>query len=629
MDTSPPGAIRFEDFALDARAGELLKQGDRIRLQEKPLRVLKMLLARPGEVITREELQQALWSADTFVDFDGGLNTAVNKLRAALGDIAEKPRFVETVGRRGYRFIGPVLGGDTTPVRPTVAPERGEATAPAETQRPLRRHLPTTAAVLSVALLLAGATAWWTYRARQRQAPGVERIRSLAVLPLQSLSADPDQQYFAEGMTDALITGLASSMRTLRVTSRQSVLGHGDHLEPMAEIARELDVDAIVQGTVARGDGRMRVTAQLIDARRDTHLWAGSYERELRDVLALQDEVARAIAGQIQIALTPPGGDRTVNADAYEAYLRGRYLWNRVSEDNLQKALAAFEHAVEIDPGFALAHIGIADSYARLAWYGHVPGGEAAARMKNSILRALSLDDSLAEAHSALGAVAAGDFDWPLAEKELRLALELNPSDAIARLRLGLVYEILGRQAENLSERRRAAELDPLNLTVNAALGEALFYAGDPEAALRQVRKTHDLDPSFSVALRVLGLVLESQGQCPEAIDVYTKAGARGELGYALATCGHPAEARAVLDDLERSPPTSAVSPLDVAAVHAGLGQTDEALAWLEKAYDERVPALPHVRVEPQFAALRSDPRFQDLLRRMRLPAVAPADEPH
>jgi TolB-like protein/Tfp pilus assembly protein PilF len=450
----------------------------------------------------------------------------------------------------------------------------------------------------------------------------------LAVLPLASLSSDPEQEYFAEGMTDVLITTLASSMRTLRVTSRQSVLRYRQNAKPVPEIARELGVDAVIEGTIVHERGRVRITAQLIHAGSDRHLWAGRYERDLRDVLALQDELARAIAREVQVALTAPAGGgasgsrRTVNAEAYESYLRGRYLWNRLGEENLRKALEAFRRSAQIDPGFAQAYVGIADCYSRLGWYGLLPPREAAAQMKEAVLKALALDDSLGEAHSALGDIASDHWDWPLAEKELRRALELNPSDAVAHLRLGLVFEILGRHQESVSERRRALELDPLDRLANAALGTALLYSGDDDAALRQMQKALELDPDFRGTHLVLGAIWQAKGECQQAIDAYKKAEERGALGHALATCGRPREARALLKELEQRAKTGYVSPLDIAVVHAGLGQRDQALAWLEKAYEQRVSALPHVGIEQQFANLRSDARFQDLLRRTNLPTA-------
>jgi tetratricopeptide (TPR) repeat protein len=374
-----------------------------------------------------------------------------------------------------------------------------------------------------------------------------------------------------------------------------------------------------VEGTVVRDRDRVRVTAQLIDGRMDRHVWAASYERPVRDVLSLQEEIARAVAGEVRVSIATRGAAaRAVNPEAYEAYLRARYLWNKLGSENLTRALGELQTATRIDPTFALAHVGIADCYARLGWYGHIPAKESGERMKAATLAALALDDTLGEAHSSLGAMAGGGWNWPLAEKELRRALELNPSDSLARLRLGLVYEILGRKDENVSERREAVRLDPLNLLNNAALGEALFLSGDVGGAEKQVRRTLQLDAGFVQAHRVLGLIHESRRACPEAIAAYTKAEAKAELGHALAACGRSGEAETVLEELKAA--GTAGGTLEVAMVQVGLGRHDDALTSLEAAFREQVPALAHTRVEPQFRPLWRHPRYAALLSAMRLP---------
>jgi TolB-like protein/DNA-binding winged helix-turn-helix (wHTH) protein len=366
--------FRFGVFELDLRAGELRKNGLRIRLQEQPFQVLGMLLGHPGEVVTREELQKKLWPAGTFVDFEHGLNKAINKIREALGDSAESPRFVETVARHGYRFLAEVKVADAAPVR---SPGLATQAHPAAEVRDLlagklgipKRHLPSLAWKISliVLLVLMASLATWKVHSWNRASPV---IHSLAVLPLESLSSDASQDYFADGMTDELISDLGQ-ISALRVISRTSVMAYKHARKPLPQIARELNVDAVVEGTVLRSGDQVRITAQLIEASSDKHLWSQSYEGELRDTLALQNQVARAIADQIRISLNPQEqaalkNVKVVNPEAYVSYLKGRYFWNKRTADSLKGALAYFNQAIDEDPAYAQAYSGLADTYALL-----------------------------------------------------------------------------------------------------------------------------------------------------------------------------------------------------------------------------------------------------------------------
>jgi TolB-like protein/DNA-binding winged helix-turn-helix (wHTH) protein len=370
------GPLRFGVFELDLRAGELRKRGLQVRLQAQPFCVLAMLLEHAGEVVTREDLQKKLWPADTFVDFDHGLNKAINKIREALGDSAESPRFVETLTRRGYRFLAEVKVADADPVRsPGIAAQPHPKTGPRDPsdlpgKLATPRHLlPPLAWKISVAalLLLMASFAAWKLHSRNRPSPV---IRSLAVLPLENLSSDASQDYFADGMTDELISDLGQ-ISALRVISRTSVMAYKHARKPLPQIARELNVDAVVEGTVLRSGDRVRITAQLIDASADKHLWSQSYEGELRDTLALQSMVARAIADQIQITVNPQEqaalkNVKVVNPEAYESYLKGRYFWNKRTAGGLKVALAYFNQAIDEDPNYAQAYSGLADTYALL-----------------------------------------------------------------------------------------------------------------------------------------------------------------------------------------------------------------------------------------------------------------------
>ena len=417
-----PRVLRFGVFELDRRCGELRKDGVRVRLQEQPLKVLDALLAEPGEPVTREALRQRLWPDDTFVDFDNGLNRAINRLRGALGDEADNPRFIETLERRGYRFIAPV--GAVDAFTPATAPSVPETTS--RTEQGHRRPAwlgGAVAAAAVVGLLIAFAPAL-----RRRAGPdGRDSIRSLAVLPLANLTGDPAQDYFSDGMTDALITNLAS-LPGLRVISRQSVMRYKGSAKPLPEIARELGVEGVVEGSVVRSGGRVRITAQLIHAATDRHIWARSYDRPLEDVLVLQGELSRAIAEEVRITvgtnesrrLTPA---RAVKPEAYDAYLLGRHHWNLRTEQSLDKALTYFQAAIAKDPDFALAHAGLALAYAPRLVFGYVPPGRGFAEQKAAALRALELDPGLGDARAALAVVRAQEWDWEGAEAEFRSAV--------------------------------------------------------------------------------------------------------------------------------------------------------------------------------------------------------------
>ncbi len=405
--------LRFGVFELDLRAGELRKHGLRVRLQEQPFQVLAMLLEHPGEVVTREELQKKLWPADTFVDFDHGLNKAISKIREALSDSAESPRFVETVARRGYRFLAEVKVADAAPVRspelatqPHPPAEARDRPALAGTLAMPKHLLPSLAWKISafVLLLLMASLATWKLHSWNRPSPV---IHSLAVLPLESLSSDASQDYFADGMTDELISDLGQ-ISALRVISRTSVMAYKHARKPLPQIARELNVDAVVEGTVLRSGDQVRITAQLIEASTDKHLWSQSYEGELRDTLALQNKVARAIADQIRINLNPREqaalkNVKVVDPQAYESFLKGRYFWNKRTADGLKVALAYFNQAIDEDPKYAQAYSGLADTYALLGdWqYAVMTPKEAFPKAKAAAIKALELDSTLGEAHSS------------------------------------------------------------------------------------------------------------------------------------------------------------------------------------------------------------------------------------
>jgi len=462
---------------------------------------------------------------------------------------------------------------------------------------------------------------------------GAQQIRSLAVLPLENLSRDPEQEYFADGVTDQLITDLAQ-ISTMKVISRTSVMQYKGAHKPLPQIAQQLGVDAVVEGSVQRAGDRVRIAAQLIDARTDQHLWARSYERDLRDVLALQDEVAQAIANELKIELTPPAherlpGSRSVDPDAYEAYLKGHYYSSKRTEKELKKSIEYFQEAIKKDPNYAPAYSGAADAYALLGYRGQLPSTEALSSGKAAALKAVALDDSLAEAHGSLAFIAETlEWDWPTAEREYKRALELNPGYAEGHNWYAGYLMYFGRFEQGIAEAKRARELDPLSLAINNALAGRLLLAGHEIEAMEQIHKTLEMDPNFAPAHNRLGWAYLSKGMNEKAIAEFQKEAALSgsdpeesiDLGYAYAVVGKRDEANRILANLKRKRKRAFVSPAGVGIICGALGQKDEAFAWLEKAYELRDPQLTYLKVGPRFTPLRSDPRFQDLLRRMGLP---------
>jgi TolB-like protein/DNA-binding winged helix-turn-helix (wHTH) protein/Flp pilus assembly protein TadD len=634
------GRLRFGVFELDLRAGELRKHGLRVRLQEQPLRVLGMLLEHSGEIVTREELQKSLWPADTFVDFDHGLNKAINKIREALGDSAESPRFVETVARRGYRFLAEVKAADPAPVRnpdlvtqPQPAPAAHHRPNPtgevAKVQNPSPSHIRTISPF--VLLLLAASLAVWKLHPWNRPSSS-SAIRSLAVLPFESLSNDASQDYFADGMTDELISDLGQ-ISALRVISRTSVMSYKRARKPLPQIARELNVDAVVEGTVLRSGNQIRITAQLIEASADKHLWSQSYEGELQNTLALQNDVARTVADQIRIKLNPQEQAAlkkvtVVNPEAFESYLRGRYFWNKRTADGLKAALTYFNQAIDHDPKYAQAYSGLADTYALLGdWqYAVMTPKQALPQAKAAAIKALELDNALGEAHNSLAFCLDGfDWDFDSAGKEFLRSIELNPGYATAHHWYAWHLSLLGRYDQAIAEMKKAENLDPLSLIINSDWAELLLLAHSYDESMRQSRKTIEMDPNFALAHNQLGQAyLQKQMYEPAIAELQKAVELSGgsptciaNLARAYAASGKSGEAVKLLSDLKkRSNPTHSYAP-EIAVIYVALGDSRQAMKWLDKGYDERFN--PGVLLRPGFDPLRSDPRFADLLRRVGL----------
>src|SRR5580704_8732505 len=638
--TRHTSVVRFGSYEVSFRTGEVRKAGMRIRIQQQPMKLLEILLERPGEVVTREELRGRVWTGESFGDFDQAVNIAIGKLRSTLGDSAENPRYIETVPKRGYRFIADVsfVDADARPKKPESAaadlgtPELrqklpGAESADAPTGRFLaaRRTLVALAVVLIVAIVAA-----WLFRSRT---PGPTGISSIAVLPLENLSGDASQNYFADGMTDELITDLAQ-ISALRVISRTSAMVYKGARKPLPQIARELNVDAVVEGTVLRAGDQVRITAQLIQAPDDKHLWAESYEGNVRDTLALQNKVALAIAEQIRINLNPHEqaalkNARVLNPEAYESYLKGRYFWNKRTANGLKVALAYFNQAIEEDPKYAQAYSGLADTYALLGdWqYAVMTPKEALPKAKAAAMKALELDDSLSEAHNSLAFCLEGfDWDFGSAEKEFLRAIELNPGYATAHHWYSWHLSLLGRNAEAIAEMRKAENLDPLSLIINADLAELLLIAHLPDESIQQSRKTLEMDANFALAHNQMGQGYLEKHMFGEAIAEIQKAiqlsgGSptfTANLARAYAASGQKAAAMEQLNDLKKRSASGDPHSSEIAMIYAALGNSDQAMTWLDKSYEQRFN--PGILLRPGFDPLRSDSRFQDLVRRIGLP---------
>jgi TolB-like protein/DNA-binding winged helix-turn-helix (wHTH) protein/Tfp pilus assembly protein PilF len=637
-DTHDVGRRRFGVFEVDLRAGELRKHGLKIRIQEQPFRVLAVLIEHAGEVVTREELQKEVWPADTFVDFDHGLNKAINKIREALSDSSESPRFVETITRRGYRFLAEVKGVDGPARMPKAAGEevsaregKGlKAAGGAGTRMSLSRGWKLAGAALLVVIVALGG---WTVYSKSRTASHAvvfNAVRSLAVLPLESLSSDASQDFFADGMTDELITDLGQ-ISALRVISRTSVMAYKRTRKPLPQIGRELNVDAVIEGTVLRSGNQVRITAQLIQAADDKHLWSASYEGDLRDTLALQSKVAEAIADQIRINLNPQEqaalkNAKVVNPEAYVSYLKGRYFWNKRTADSLKAALAYFNQAIEEDPGYGAAYSGLADAYALLGdWqYAVMPTKEALPKAKAAAIKALELDNSLGEAHNSLAFCLDGfDWDWDSAEGEFRRAIELNPGYATGHHWYAWHLSLKGRYSDAISEMKKAQNLDPLSLIINADLAELLMIAHSYDDSIQQSRKTIEMDPNFALAHNQLGQAYLQKEMYNDAIAELQKAvelssgspSCSANLARAYSASGQRKEALQLLSALKRGASPAYSNAPEIAVVYAALGDNTQAMKWLEQGYQERFN--PGVLLRPGFDSLRSEPRYQELIRRI------------
>jgi TolB-like protein/Tfp pilus assembly protein PilF len=574
--TRAEGILRFGAFELDGRAGELRKRGLKIKLQEQPLCMLQILVESAGSIVSREELRTRLWPSDTFVDFDVGLNKAVNKIRVALGDSADNPRFIETVPRRGYRFLVPVD---------------------------------------------------WNMDAGGR--PGSQAAR-LAILPLDNFSGDPSQEYFSDGLTEELITQLGGlAPERLGVIARSSVSRYKKGSTPIAEIGRELGVDFVVEGSVRRADGRVRISAQLIRVSDQMHVWAESYERAHGDILLVQEQVANAIARQICVLLAPQEearlrGARTVDPRAHEACLVGRHHFARFTGDGWKRALASFEEAVAADPTYAPGYTGLADCYSKFGQFGFLPPSQAFSKARDAALRALELDSRLAEAHASLALITfLFDWDWPAAREGFRRSIGLNPNLAISHAWYSFCLVAAGEPVEAGEEIARALELEPLGSLALGLGGWHLLLTGDTDSAVARMRKAVELHPESFVLRLIYGLALLAKPLPPESIEELLSAEKLSGHGFASAyravahvLDGQPEQALKVLSELREAGRFTYVPSILFGTIHYALGETEVALDWFERACDERESNMLLMGILPLYRPLHPHPRFQAILKR-------------
>jgi len=650
----PSKIYRFADFEVDVRARQLRKHGTKLKLHGQPFEMLLMLLEPAGEVVSREQMQEKLWPADTFVDFEHSLNTAIKRLRQALNDSATEPRFIETLPRVGYRFVAPVTASEEiygdSPTAPLLSPSPvggipGTTPLTSSPRRTFPWFLGLAIAALAVVGLAIGFNVGKTrdrvseiFRSSKNDAAlsasAKKGRRSVAVLPLQNLSADPTQTYFADGMTDELTTDLAQ-FADLRVISRTSASHYRDGSKTAPQIGKELGVDALVEGSVERVGDRVRIRAQLIDCATDRHLWAQSYDRDMRDVLSMQTEAAKEIAEQVRGSVSPPhltirtANPAPVNPDAYEAYLKGRYFWNKRTPDGLNKSIGYFGEAIAKDPSFAAAYAGLADAYSLLG-SDVLPADVANSKARAAASKAIELDPNIAEGHAALALVEFYyDWNWKQSEQEFRRAIELNTNYATAHQWYGYFLTAMLRFPEAVEQAEIAQQIDPLSLSINATLASRYRHAGRLDDAQRLGQRTLEMDPNFVPAHFSLGAVYEVQGSWQQATEEYKKVievspddpTALAALGYIYARTGEKAEAHKIMSQLTEISKKHYVPSFEFASIFAGLGDANNSMMWLERAYQKRESQMPFIQSDERFNSLHSDPRYQSLVRRLGLPS--------
>jgi TolB-like protein/DNA-binding winged helix-turn-helix (wHTH) protein len=669
-----PEPLRFGEFDLDVERYELRRSGRTVKLERIPMELLILLLQSEGKLVRREAINRRLWGENAFQDTEHSVNTAVNKLRFILRDDPREPRFIQTVVGQGYRFIAKVAVAPD-PVFPAAVVREREYTPrpghsgsgpglerkvpeasippvlPSESSPPAlpientghekpappgrRRLLALLIGLVLVAALLTAADVWLRHWPPvQRPASVAGGFHSIAVLPFVNLAQNSDQDYIVDGMTDQLITDLASST-PLRIISRSSMMHYKGMQVPMRELAQALNVDAVLEGSFLHTGKEVRITANLIDARNDRHLWAQVYEESGSDLLTMQEQVTHDIVREVALAL---GSDvstfrlRPVNVTARDAYLRGRFLWNKRTLDSMEKSIEYYQKAIKADPDYAEAYAAMGDAYVLLSSYGGEGPSTVLGKAEEAAQHALRLGGGLAEAHTVLGAVRTDrDWDWPAAEAEYRQALKLNPSYPTARHWYSLHLSRLGRTQEAEAEIQRARALDPLSLIISTDAAETAYWARKPDEARKRIDEVLSRNPDFAEAHLVSGKIYEQQGHYEQALHEFKSAlmlfggGTNVEAlqGHALALAGASGPAMEIARHLETVSPHSYVSGVDVAAIYCALRQPDAAMRWLNRAYVNRDKGVDILGIDPLFDGCRSDTRFQELMATLKLQPAA------
>lgn len=627
-------SVRFgEDFELDLRAYELRRSDQSLKLSRIPMELLLLLLEQRGQLVTREQIVDRIWGKDVFLDTDNSINAAIRKIRQVLDDDPEQPRFLQTVTGKGYRFIAPIQTTGMSLV-PRASGERTPSASESVVgdSAPAREkfHLRLWAISVGLAIVLVAATgAYWPWlRPRVlHQAAGGRTM--LAVLPFENLTGDAGQEYFSDGLTEEMITQLGRlDPQHLGVIARTSVMHYKNSPEQVDRIGTKLGVQYVLEGSVRRDSGKVRITAQLIQTKDQTHIWAQEYDRDLKDLLALQDEIAREISAETQNALGEHKRVTPINQpslspqalEAYDLYLKGQYFWNKRTVEGFQRAIDYFQQATAKDPNNARAYAGLADSYALLGGYSMTPQTESMPKARAAALRALEIDESLPEAHTALALVVQNyDWDWQKAGNEYRRAIELNPNYATAHQWYAEHLALQGRFDEALSESERARQLDPLSLIITTDKGAILYYSRQYDQAIEQFRAVLDMDPDFPRAHMIV-FAYAQKGMFADALAHVEKGPWRwSTLAYVYGRSRQQLEARNALEKLEQLNQRQQMDPAAFLRAYIGMGSKDEAFAYLEKVYAQHSNALVTLKVDPVYDPLRNDPRFQDLLHRVGL----------
>lgn len=606
------GVLRTGVFEADLSAGELRRDGQSLPLENQPFQVLELLMEHPGKIVTREEILRKLWPTESLIDPERSLDLAVSRLRQVLGDTAEKAGYFETIPGRGYRFIAKVS---------TAAPgRRAQLDLWSRRRGPLALTIGLAAGLAVAAYLFVKWPSWFP-----------ERIK-LAVLPFNNLSGKQEDEHLSDGMTDEMITRLGRMQPArLGVIAATSVWPLKHPGESIQQIGHKLGVNYVVEGSVSHEQNRVRISAKLIQVDDETQVWTDSYDRPYEDVLSIESEVARSVAASLALKLLPAERTRlsapdSSNPQAHEANLNGRYEWNHRTLDGFMKSIEYYGKAIALDPNYAAAYAGLADTYDALGFYGISPPGESYGKARVAARKALEIDESLAEAHAALAQVLFNyDYDWKGGGEEFRRAIQLNQNYAAAHEEYSIYLALSGKENEGLAEIRRAHDFDPLSLVIAANWSLHYFYARDYDQAIAQCQKALNLEPTFALGHFWLGRSYQAKGMYPQAIAEYRHANQLQPqnplflaiLGNVYGASGQPAQAHGIIDQLQAASTKQYVSPALLSLVYLGLGDKAHALDWAEKAYEEHAPMLTRIKMDPILDSVRSEPRFQALLRRV------------